>query len=276
MAQDEEFPTLIWFSQADALGHLAQLDPDADMGLHVAALRASEDRLRQAGFATLTYIAFETIGRRILRAYLMREMSNVLFTTSYLKDRYFEYDPRLGALRKTGLPIIWEVEQLEKDVDVNDLRVRRLAQALRAQAMNCGLLLNLSAPQADLRIAISMTSEAHDTRWIDDRVLGCALAVSLHVHRLVQPYVEARARHAREVALSACQIAVLERLVKGLSDNEIAEALATPLHRISYHVKALQRRFNVENRAQLAYVAGRWRWQQEGEGIGLQAGRQTT
>ena len=44
MAQDEDFPTLVWFSQADALGHLAQLDPGADMGLHVAGGKGGTSR----------------------------------------------------------------------------------------------------------------------------------------------------------------------------------------------------------------------------------------
>ena len=90
--------------------------------------------------------------------------------------------------------------------------------------------------------------------------MGGVLATSLTVSRLVQPFLDEQARRARAVALTQEQAGVLERLVRGLSDHEIAAELSSSLHRITHHVKTLQKMFNVENRAQLAYLAARWGW----------------
>ncbi|MCA3808005.1 MAG: DNA-binding response regulator, partial [Burkholderia sp.] len=50
---------------------------------------------------------------------------------------------------------------------------------------------------------------------------------------------------------------VLDRLVHGLSDQEIASALRTSLHKVGHHIRSLEKLFNVQNRAQLAYLAAR-------------------
>lgn len=260
MTTDDEFPTLAWFSQADALAYVREVDASADIERQECELRECRERLRQAGFSTFSYLALETIGRRILRAYSMREMGSVPFTTAYLKNRLYETDPRLVALRETGLPITWHVDQLEARSNISEPRVRSLLSTLRAHGMHCGLILGLPAPRADLRVAVSLTAQAADTAWIDDRVMGCVLATSLTVSHLVQPYVDDCARRARVVALTEEQAGVLERLVRGLSDHEIAAELSSSLHRITHHVKMLQKMFNVENRAQLAYLAARWGW----------------
>jgi DNA-binding CsgD family transcriptional regulator len=260
MTTDDEFPTLVWFSQGDAVAYLREHDTTMQADDCECELRECRERLQQAGFSTFSYMALETIGRRILRAYVMREMGNVGFTTIYLKSRLYETDPRLAVLRETGLPVAWNVDQLEARANVGDPRVRNLLSTLRAHGMHCGLILGLPAPRADLRVAVSLTSQASDTRWIDDRVVGGVMASSLTIGRLMQPYVDACARRERVIVLNDEQAAVLERLVKGLSDHEIAAEMVSSLHRVTQHVKTLQKMFNVENRAQLAYLAARWGW----------------
>lgn len=260
MTTDGEFPALVWFSQAEALAYLREQDPSTEADPLESELRECRERLQQAGFSTFSYMALETIGRRILRAYSMREMGNVGYTTAYVKNRLYETDPRLVELRETGLPVTWHVDQLEGRSNTADPRVRSLLSMLRAQGMHCGLILGLPAPRSDLRVAVNLTSQAIDTSWIDDRVMGGVLATSLTVGRLIQPYVDDCARRARVVTLTQEQSGVLERLVRGLSDHEIAAEISASLHRVTHHVKTLQKMFNVENRAQLAYLAARWGW----------------
>ena len=260
MTTDDGFPALVWFSQADALAYLAQLDTTLDAGRQECELRECRERLQQAGFSTFSYMALESIGRRILRAYAMREMGNVGFTTIYLKSRLYETDPRLAVLRESGLPVTWNLDQLEARSNMSDPRVRSLISTLRAHGMHTGLILGLPAPRADLRIALTLSSQACDTDWIDDRVMGSVLASCMTIGRLMQPYVEECARAARIVTLTDEQAAVLDRLVRGLSDHEIAADVMASLHRVTQHVKTLQKMFNVENRAQLAYLAARWGW----------------
>ncbi|RDU98079.1 helix-turn-helix transcriptional regulator [Trinickia dinghuensis] len=260
MTINDEFPALVWFSQGDAVAYLHQVEPTLAPDRHECELRECRERLQQAGFSTFSYMALETIGRRILRAYAMREMGNVGFTTTYLKSRLYETDPRLAVLRESGLPVTWNLDELEARSNVSEPRVRSLLSTLRAHGMHCGLILGLPAPRADLRVAVILTSQACDAHWIDDRVMGTVLAASLTIGRLMQPYVDDCARRARRIVLTDEQAAVLERLVKGLSDHEIAAEVAASLHRVTQHVKMLQKMFNVENRAQLAYLAARWGW----------------
>ena len=261
MTTDDEFPTLVWFSQCEAVAYLREHDVATQQAdSYEDELRECRERLQQAGFSTSSYMALETIGRRILRAYVMREMTNVGFTTTYLKSRLYETDPRLAVLRETGLPVTWNLDQLEARSNVGDPRVRSLLLTLRAHGMHCGLILGLPAPRADLRVAVSLTCHASDASWIDDRVMGSVLASCLAISRVMQPYIDERARRERAIVLNDEQAAVLERLVKGLSDHEIAAEIVSSLHRVTQHVKTLQKMFNVENRAQLAYLAARWGW----------------
>lgn len=57
--------------------------------------------------------------------------------------------------------------------------------------------------------------------------------------------------------LSETQKHVLAGVSKGLSDKEIARRLRTTTHNVDYHLRVLRRKYQVVNRAQLAYVAGR-------------------
>ncbi len=262
MTDVDEFPTLVWFSQADALAQMHQIDATADVDRAASDLLACHERLLQMGFRTLNYVAFEMIGRRVLRAHSMSDLADISFSRLYWKHRLYDSDPRFTALRQSGLPATWQAAEIDDYAErTGDPRARMLSNSLRSHGMNAGLILGLPAPQPDLRVAVNLTSQAREIGWINDRTVGGALTIALTVHRIVQPYIDIYARRAREVVLSADQAAVLERLVKGLSDQEIAAAMATSLHKVASYVRALQKTFGVENRAQLVYRAARWGWE---------------
>ena len=262
MTDVDEFPALVWFSQADALAHMHQSDATADVDLAASELLVMHERLLQMGFRTLNYVAFEMIGRRVLLAHSMSDLADISFSRLYWKHRLYDSDPRFAALRESGLPATWHARQIESHADqIGDSKARMLSNSLRSHGMNAGLILGLPTPQPDLRVAVNLTSQASEIGWINDRTVAGALAIALTVHRIVQPYIDACARRAREIVLSADQAAVLERLVKGLSDHEIAAAMATSLHKVASYVRALQKTFGVENRAQLVYRAARWGWE---------------
>lgn len=261
MTDVDEFPALLWFSQAEALAFAHRSGATTDGARAAAELFECHERLRQMGFRALNYVAFETIGRRVLRVHSMREWADVSFSRLYWKHRLYESDPRFAVLRQNGLPAAWHAAQIEAHAQGSaDPRARMLSNSLRSHDMNAGLMLSLSAPAADLRVAVNLTSEAQEVGGINDRVVGGALSIALAVHRIVQPYLDDRAQRAREVVLTNEQAAVLECLVKGLSDQEIVAATASSLHRVGTHVKTLQKMFSVENRAQLVYRAARWGW----------------
>lgn len=280
MTSTDSTPRIEWFSQADIAACLVpSLDDiragaphrDAAHGIFTgcAAPAGQSDRvafdcadvlsrLRRAGFGTLSYGAFDMIGRRVLGAYLLRELTPASFTRPYVENRLYEADPRFAALRDSGFPVAWRLDALEADARRGaDRRALALASLLRAHAMQSGVMFCLSAPRLDLRVVVSLTSEAHDADWIDDRVIGGALALSLGVHRAVQPLLDARIRGARAFSLAQEEEDVLEQLVHGLSDQEIARAMRTSLHKVGAQIRSLEKAFNAQNRAQLAYLAAR-------------------
>lgn len=282
MTPSDGSPVVEWFSQADVLAYLqphhnAGVAQDTtknrtpDHFVFTDLSRASgkfdpsladfseyRTQLRDAGFSTLSYGAFEMIGRRVLHAHLLRDLAPASFAQPYFEGMWYEVDPRFAEVQQSGFPVAWRLARIDEDAQRSgDRRKLALVAALRAHAMNSGVIFSLSAPQLGLSVGVGLTSELHDSDWINDRVIGTALAVSLAVHRFVQPFLEDRVGSTRVIALEPEQEAVLRRLVQGLSDQEIADALRTSLHKVSYHIQMLERIFNVQNRAQLAYLAAR-------------------
>ncbi|KWK80126.1 LuxR family transcriptional regulator [Burkholderia ubonensis] len=273
MTNADGTPLVEWFSQADlaaAFAGSAELQAaNREVFTVVQSAAGKSDpgafdfaqchaRLRQIGFSTLGYGAYEMIGRRMLCAHVLRDLAPATFMQPYIEGMLYETDPRFAQVRQSGFPVAWRLDDIEAAAQRGgDRKVAALAGHLRAHAMNSGVIFSLSAPRLDLRVAVNVTSETHGTDWIDDRVIGGALSVSLAVHRVALPFLEARVARARGFALGQEQQAVLERLVHGLSDQEIASALRTSLHKVGHHIRSLERLFNVQNRAQLAYLAAR-------------------
>lgn len=284
MTPCEGTPSIDWFSCADVLAHRMASTPatsriprelaSAVRGESVVVTTSRDNsgksdlldfdlddcraHMRRAGFSTLNYGAFEMIGQRVLHAHLLRDLTPASYVQPYFEGQWYEADPRFASVLQSGFPVAWRLDRIEEEAArTGDRRTRALAASLRAHAMNSGVIFSLSAPQLELRVGVGLASEMHDSDWIDDRVTGAALAVSLAVHRFVQPFLEVRVRSRRAITLECEQEAVLERLVQGLSDQEIADALHLSLHKVGYHIHALERTFNVHNRAQLAYLAAR-------------------
>ncbi|MGU7772997.1 autoinducer binding domain-containing protein [Burkholderia sp. MR1-5-21] len=273
MTHADGTPLVEWFSQADIAAAAAYsadyreankdvftLIQNAPGKSDLGALDFSQchARLRQIGFSTLGYGAYEMIGRRVLCAHLLRDLAPPTFMQPYIEGMLYENDPRFAQVRQSGFPVAWRLDEIDAAAQRSgDRKVLALAGHLRAHAMNSGVIFSLSAPRLELRVAVTLTSETHGTDWIDDRVIGGALSVSLAVHRAALPFLEARIARTRGFALGDEQQQVLERLVHGLSDQEIASALRTSLHKVGHHIRSLERLFNVQNRAQLAYLAAR-------------------
>lgn len=233
-------------------------DASGKFDAFLSSFNECHQRMRAAGFSTLTYGAFEMVGQRMLYAHILRDLAPVSFIQPYFSNMWYEVDPRFAEMQQTGFPVAWGLGRIEEQARAsNDRRMQALSASLRAHNMRSGVIFALSAPQLGLRVSVGLSSETHDHDWINDRVFGTALAISLAVHRFVQPFLEARVRRIRTVVLAHEQEAVLERLVQGFSDQGIADALQISLHKVGYHIHWLERLFNAQNRAQLAYLAGR-------------------
>jgi DNA-binding CsgD family transcriptional regulator len=277
MTAQDGGPPIEWFSQADVQAHWSASTAPRENGRAIdngvitgSPIKVGKSdpfeldfcqihaRMRAAGFGTLSYGAYEMIGQRILHAYVLRDLAPVSFMQAYFDGMWYASDPRFAEVQQSGFPVAWQLDRIDEAAQrTGDRRALALAASLRAHGMNSGVIFSLSAPQLDLSVGVGLTSELHDADWINDRVVGTALAVSLAVHRFAQPFIAARVQQVRSVALDHEQEAILERLVRGLSDQDIADALHLSLHKVGYQIQTLERLFNVQNRAQLAYLAAR-------------------
>ncbi|WDD91749.1 autoinducer binding domain-containing protein [Burkholderia sp. FERM BP-3421] len=273
MTAPDSLPVVEWFSLADLAACRAPAAGPASEAPAVLtgprsvfgqsdcfgyALADTPDRLRRAGFATLGYSAYDMIGRRVLGAYVLSAFAPASFARAYLAQGLHDADARFAELRRSGFPVAWRLDALEAEARREaDPRARSLAALLRAHAMHSGVMFSLAEPRLGLRIVVNLDSPLPDADWIDDRVVGGALALSLGVHRAAQPWLDARIGARRPAALEAEQAGVLERLVRGLSDQEIADAMRMSTHRVGAQIRMLEKLFNARNRAQLAYLAAR-------------------
>ena len=69
--------------------------------------------MRQIGFSTLGYGAFEMIGRRILCAHLLRDLAPATFMQPFIEGMLYESDPRFAWVRQSGFPVAWRLDEIE-------------------------------------------------------------------------------------------------------------------------------------------------------------------
>lgn len=257
---------LRWFTLAQAtVGPHAQGLAADDGSRLVTAGKAFEnestyaqiaDDLRATGFSSLIYVAFETAGRHRLRTFALRDFVPVGYLERYLAAGLEFGDPRLTAVEHSGLPCVWDVARLRQDSCATPA-LAALTDLLVQYRLASGVTFGMALPSVGLRVLICAASGQSGSAWIDDRMVSQALMTGLNVHRAVQPLVEQMAASVRDPDLDPEQASVLDQLVLGLSAREISERLSLSVHQVNHHVRVLQRKFNVVNRMQLAYVAGR-------------------
>lgn len=273
--QDTALASLCWFSLAEAAGANAfpagVAEDEAGVSNSVSTIASAAaskvfesasthaqiaDDLRAAGFNMLVYAAFETAGRHRLRTFALRDFVPAGFLERYLAADLDGSDPCLASVEHTGLPCVWDLARLQEDARTSP-HVATFAELLRHHGLGSGVTFGMALPGVGLRVLTCAASAQAGASWIDDRAVSQALMIGLNVHRIVQHHVEALATPARDPELDTEESRVLDQLVLGLSAREISERLALSMHQVNHHVRALQRKFHVANRMQLAYVAGR-------------------
>lgn len=260
---DRAVAPLRWFTleQAAKLAADENNEPLTDCKLFEHATTAAQiaDELRAGGFSSLIYAAFETAGRHRLRTFALRDFVPAGYLERYLAAGIDVGDPRQAAVEHSGLPCVWDRERLQHDARGTRAApaVAALTELLAQYRLASGVTFGMAMPSVGLRVVICVASAESGAAWIDDRVVSHAVMTGLGVHRAVQRHVERLASSARDPDLDAEQASVLDQLVLGLSAREISERLSLSVHRVNHHVRALQQKFHVVNRMQLAYVAGR-------------------
>ena len=260
--------------QRHATGLVAELSDAPD---HAARQALMKGRLRSIGFEWLGYGTIEDQRGFLRPLSFLTSYAHETWGRRYFSQRYYEVDTRPHDAPVSGLPLVWDLESLAQsqcrqplrpEAEARDIAARQrvLLDELEASGIRSGISFRLATPgQMHEYTFIDLMSGTPGRRWILGAVVGRALMLGLslheHVSRHVRKPVAAREQdeplHAKS-PISPTQQSILEALLRGLGDKEIAYALGLSSHAVDYHMRQLRRRFGVRNRVQLVSAAADW------------------
>jgi len=188
--------------------------------------------------------------------------ANPEWTQRYFSHRLYEIDLRQPGVPASSLPLVWDIEQIEalplsaatSVTEGAEGRRQRFVDDLRASGIRSGLMFRLASPtQVNQYTVISLQSSEPGRRWITDEVVGQALTLGLSVHEYLLRHsrMPSEASAAARIEISPTQQYILQHLLQGRSDKEIANRLDMSAHTVDYHMRQLRRRFAARNRVQL-------------------------
>lgn len=211
------------------------------------------------GFNSLHYEVWQLSGDRVAKSLFLKSYVPAQWTGSYFRQGFHVLDPRVEAIRTSPVPLIWDLNYLSRAQPGNTLdpRMRSFLDDLTKNGMNSGIAFSLTVPLSYMQIMICINSANTSKEWIAPSIAGQALILGLSVHEFIKGCTAGLMQRSGIDDLSDMQKHVLAGVSKGLSDKEIARGLRTTVHNIDYHLRALRRKYQVMNRAQLAYVVGR-------------------
>lgn len=218
--------------------------------------------LHAIGFEWLSYGTVLYEDGRCVPLSFFTSHANPAWVQRYFAERYYEVDSRHQEVPCSGLPLVWDIDDLATSPSYRGAsgQRRRFLDDFRASGIRSGIFFSLASPtRAHERTVLSLLSGAPNRHWIVDGVLGQALTLGLCVHEYLsqsvrlqpQPDANGDAHHV----ISAMQQDILHYLIQGQSDKQIAHRLQLSLHAVDYHMRQLRRRFSVRNRVQLASAA---------------------
>ncbi len=217
--------------------------------------------------AMLHAIGFEWLGYGTVCQHRSRSLPQSFFTSyghpawtrRYFDERYYEVDSRHQDAPCSSLPLLWDIDHLA--ASVNSVRStphrRRFLDDFRDSGIRSGVFFSLASPtRANERTVISLMSSSPNRQWIVDSVLGQALTLALSVHEcLAQRSPVLTGKPGTGAGMPRTQQHILNYLIQGRSDKEIAYHLKLSEHTVDYHMRQLRRRFAARNRVQLVNAA---------------------
>ncbi|EJL73501.1 response regulator containing a CheY-like receiver domain and an HTH DNA-binding domain [Variovorax sp. CF313] len=208
------------------------------------------------GYGTITYLRGRWWPLSFFTAY-----ANPEWVQRYFSHRLYEMDLRQQGVPASSLPLVWDVEQIESaplsaaasTAEDPAGQRQRFVDDLLASGIRSGLMFRLASPtQVNQYTVISLQSSEPGRRWITDEVVGQALTVGLSLHEYLSRHSRMPGESgAARIEISTTQQYILQHLLQGRSDKEIANRLDLSAHTVDYHMRQLRRRFAARNRVQL-------------------------
>ncbi|AKJ32066.1 hypothetical protein AAW51_5375 [Caldimonas brevitalea] len=230
------------------------------------AARTGEERqrlvrgmLHAIGFAWLGYGSVAQQHGKATPLTFFTSYAHPEWTQRYFSQRYHDLDTRHHDAPCSSLPLVWDLDDLKASDGRGPMagRKRRFLDELADCGIGSGVFFSLASPtRVQERTVISLMSSAPNRRWIMDSVLGQALTLALSVHEYLSQHRRLPETHAGlRAEMPPMQQHILNFLIQGQSDKEIAYQLQLSAHTVDYHMRQLRRRFSVRNRVQLVKAA---------------------
>ncbi|MCW7537835.1 LuxR family transcriptional regulator [Aquabacterium sp. A7-Y] len=237
------------------VGDLLELGSAADRERRVRAM------LHATGFEWFAYGTVSTQRGRGQPQSFFSTYSNPVWTPHYFRERYYELDPRHQDAPRSSLPLVWDLDDIIANSRGKQAppRTRRFLSDFCDSGIASGVFFRVASPYSpNERTVISLMSSVRHRGWIDDGVLGQALTFGLSMHEFLSRHASGSSDPVTSLpwpALSPLQREILECLIGGKSDKQIADRLKLSAHTVDYHLRQLRRRFSARNRVQLVNAA---------------------
>jgi DNA-binding CsgD family transcriptional regulator len=221
--------------------------------------RIVRSMLRTIGFDWLGYARITRIGDTFQKTLFFRTYKPPQWAKRYVNERYFEIDPRMQFACRYEWPFVWDLSYLVSAhyIDPRDARAKRFLDDAESAGLRSGVIFGLANPRGLEHTVISFSSTHPTKDWIADSIVGQTYAVGLSIHEFLTRHTNPSDMDTVALDLSDLQRKILNFVICGLSDREIASHLNTSSHNVDYHLRQLRKKYNVQNRVQLAYIAGR-------------------
>lgn len=211
--------------------------------------RLVRDAVRDAGFEWVTWGSAPAGSGIPVLTRVFASHAHPAWLPAYFGERLDEVDPRLALAAASSVPLVWHL---------GDARLwrgdapARVASRLHDMGIGSGVLVAVPAGfAANERALVCLSSSRAGRRWIDDAVLGRALALALCLHELLATHRTLADACQRGMVVSPTRQEILRQVAQGHSNKQIAYQLELSTDTIKYHLGELMRHFKVRNRMQL-------------------------
>ncbi len=212
------------------------------------------------GFDQLVYGRVRLASKGVQLVSLHTLLGDDGWRREYQAGRFVEVDPRLRTALSSSLPQPWDLAALAAALRAGaGACLKAFLQALERNGMRSGMMVALPGPRADERGVVSLTSRQPQPGGVlDDAMFGrvMMLGACLHDYHTWHASLEdGDAQGGSMPRLSSMQRSVLQLVVEGLGDKQIASRLDVSTHTVDYHMRSLRKLFGVRSRMQLVVRA---------------------
>ncbi|NRO94536.1 hypothetical protein GWC77_01080 [Paraburkholderia sp. NMBU_R16] len=212
------------------------------------------------GFRRLAYLTVKTdVHGRIDRIYLLRNAFAPSLMQRMVRTGMLERNARLRTVLTSQLPQPWELKTSMRTSGAREFadEDRQFLHEMRENGFLSGLAFGLPISNTSMRsIVILASSRESVADWLTEDVIVQCLTFGSSLHQRCAAYLRAAQRQEAFGLLSPLHRQIVDLLVLGLTDKEIAARLDMSAHTVDYHLRHIKQRYGARDRSHLAFIAG--------------------